>query len=241
MRELSKDVLLGTGIGIGYFVIVLIQYILLTPVLARLNGKRTHIILMATLFACGLLVTYVARAGHPNSRWAQYPFYCLSFIVWYPFYHLGVFAAKFGIVNSSVWRSRAWIFLLYFAFLAASVAEGIFLCGRGVALGVSQLKATSLLTSVALFLLLLCYHRTGPGRLFSNHFLQLLGKSSYMIYLMHLLVLHSVENLFTKIAMIHDHESIFALSSFLFTLVLCGIAAAFVRKLPRRFGNLLGA
>lgn len=242
IRELSKDVMLGTGIGIGYFVIVLIQYILLTPFLARLSDKRTHIVLMAILFACGLLVTYVARVGHPNSKLAQFPFYCLSFVVWYPFYHLGLFAAKFGIADSSsLWRSRAWIFLLYFVSLAASMAEGIFFCGRGVSLGESQLKATSLLTSLALFLLLLCYHRSGPGRILSNRSIQLLGKSSFMIYLMHLLVLHRSEILLCRIAVIHQHESLYMLSSLLLTLLLCGIAASLAAKLPPNFGKLLGA
>ena len=39
MKELSKDLLLGTGIGIGYFVIVLAQFVLVTPVLAKLNDS----------------------------------------------------------------------------------------------------------------------------------------------------------------------------------------------------------
>lgn len=243
MKELSKDLLLGTGIGIGYFVIVLVQFVLVTPVLAKLNDRRLHIILMTALFGCGLLVTYVARVGYPHSELAQFPFYCLSFVVWYPFYHFGLFAAKFEIAEKNgLRRSRTWVFLLYVFFLAASVAEGIYLCRRSYySLGVSQLKATSLLASSALFVLLLAYHRVTPGAISTNRTIQLLGKSSYMIYLMHLLVLHRVAILLKEFPLIYVHPFRYALSSFAFTSIVCVLAAVLVNNLHPRVGRLLGA
>lgn len=243
IKELSKDLLLGTGIGVGYFVIVLIQFVLLTPVLARLDDKRMHIILMAALFACGLLVTYEARVGYPHSAFSEFPFYCLSFVVWYPFYHFGLFVAKFRIVDKTILRrSTAWGYVLYFLFLIASVAEGIFFCRRGdYSLGTSQLKATSLLASFAMFLLLLAYHRVRLGPILANPTLQLLGRSSYLVYLAHLLILHTVDVLLRKVSLIYVHPFRYAFSGFALTSVLCVLAVVLINNLHPRIGKFLGA
>lgn len=242
IRELSEDLLLGTGIGIGYFVIVLIQFILLTPVLAKLNDMRMHIIVMTVLFTFGMLVIYVGRLAYPQSAFARFPFYCLSFIVWYPFYHLGLFAAKFHIVDKGGFRSSTtWMFLLYVLFVAASFAEGIFLCRRGYSLGVSQLKATSLFASLILFLLLLAHQRVPLSPLLKKHYIQSLGRNSYMVYLMHLLVLQGIEAILKKSSLTYSHLLLSALCSFALTSILCVLLAGFVKRLHPLIARPLGA
>jgi peptidoglycan/LPS O-acetylase OafA/YrhL len=197
---------------------------------------------MSALFGCGLLVTYVERIEHPFGEFAHFPFYCLSFVVWYPFYHLGLFAAKFKVADESGFcRSKTWMFLLYFLFVAGSCIEGVFLSRRGYSLGQSQLKATSLLASLALFFLILAYRRMTPGFFFGNRFVQLLGRSSYLIYLMHMLVFREIEMVLKGHASIYAHHLRYSLVSFSLTLIISVLFAGLIETASPSIRKLLGA
>lgn len=72
LKKIILDIVLGQGIGIGYFIIVLAQMILLTPFIARLQSIRIHfaVILLGTL--AGLSLTYAIRFGEFSRRLATF-------------------------------------------------------------------------------------------------------------------------------------------------------------------------
>jgi len=241
VRDLFKDVLLGTGIYIGYFVIVLVQFILITPILAHLNSRRMHIVLMLVLFACSLMLIYILRVGYSQNWMAKYPYVSLPCLLWYPFYHLGLFLAKYDVIGSDVLRRFSSRFLgLYFFFLVASMAEGYFFTRSGYALGMSQLKATSLLAGLFLVLFLFSSYRRDFDQIFQKDWIQFLGHHSYVIYLTHLLFLPRIQSILYKIPFFEANRLLNVLPSSVFTLVLCVILIRLIQKILPNSNGLLG-
>lgn len=173
----------GTGMTIGYFVVVLCQYIVLTPLLVRLSDRAQFgLIVLGTIF--GLTWTYYARL-YGEGRWAEFPYYALPFFAWAPFYQLGLFMS----VRSSPQTTTSVVVLL--GGLALSVVEALYWLHFGLeSLAASQIRFSSYLFSVGIFL---------TGFAFSNRHasasgaLVWLGNRTYPIFLGHLLVLWPVQ------------------------------------------------
>jgi fucose 4-O-acetylase-like acetyltransferase len=177
---LLADFLGGRGIGgIGYFVIVLTQMVLLMPLIGRIGSVRGHVAVMALLTPVGLALTY-GLAG----RWA-FPWSALPFVVWYPCYHFGYLMGRFPAVAPGP-RLRPALLAVALAMVAAAIIEAILLMNYSLALAVSQKKATSLAFSLALFALLLALRGAWSPR---PGLLTFAGRNSYFIYLFHLLPL----------------------------------------------------
>ena len=191
--ELFKDFAFGTGIGIGYYVIVLLQYVLLVPVLARLHGKAVNVVVMLVISLVGLSVSYTLQNTYANASWARFPYYCIPFFLWAPFFHLGFWAAR----NADGVKPRSdglWLWLAIAAMLAA-VAEGFFWNSRNLyLLATSQIKATSFLAAVFVTLHVIATRtQLHHGSVASG--LAWLGRSSYLIYLSHMIFLPKVTSL----------------------------------------------
>ena len=129
---LLADFLGGRGIGgIGYFVIVLTQMILLMPFIARIGSVRGHVAVMALLTPVGLALTYGL-----SGRW-EFPWSALPFIVWYPCYHLGYLMGRFPDAAPGP-RLRPALLVAAVAMFAAAIVEAVLLQDYSLALAVSQ-------------------------------------------------------------------------------------------------------
>lgn len=177
----------GTGLGIGYYVIVLCQMVILTPLLWRIRSFAAHAAIILGMTILGLSFTYGMHFGAPESLFARFPASGLPFFVWYPFYHIGFLAGR-GRWEETQWlRKRAKALLIFWLGLViVSIGEGIWLSSQGLdGLAVSQTKVSSIFGSIFLFLSLLAlfhkYKNAGP-----NAFAWL-GRNSYFFYLFHLL------------------------------------------------------
>jgi surface polysaccharide O-acyltransferase-like enzyme len=194
--ELLKDFMLGSGIGVGYFVVVLVQYVLITPLIQRIKDDQHHFLVMVIGFATAMLATYHLRINQPESELSQFPVNAVLFLTWYPFFHLGVYAAQKDLVsNSTLSRLKYPLLATYVALVAASTIEALVLSKFGLySFGQSQIKVTSFLASVSLFLLIVSFYQThrlqthlGP--------LAWIGRNSYAIFLTHLLFLRVAQYL----------------------------------------------
>lgn len=178
-KDIVAGLILGTGIGVGYFVIVLLQFVIITPILGKIKSNKMHIITMSSLFLLGLTYTYI-NAILFNSKLATFPYSAIPFFVWYPFYHMGFYLAK---KSTDIYFSAKTCLILAFFMLIASLLEGkILLYFVGYAFAVSQIKITSLL-----FSLFICLSAVKIKEKHNNKLLQKLGINSYGIYLYHMI------------------------------------------------------
>ncbi|CAN7213922.1 acyltransferase [Phyllobacterium sp. LjRoot231] len=192
----------GAGTGIGYFVIVLCQFIILTPLLARIRNERTHLLLMTGTALIGLTYSYVVRFIPDSGPFGQFPAYALPFFVWCPFYQMGFYLARFPKRAEALARHTPVLAMAAGLFLCLSIAEGFWLGELGeVSFGASQIKLTSFGFSAALFAWLVARAQrlTLRDRLFAW-----LGRNSYPIYLMHMLVLRTFNRLLVRLPALHD-------------------------------------
>ena len=99
--EFVRQLVLGTGIGIGYFVIVLSCLTALHPLFARMT--RVAALGVATaLTVASMLAMYWARFWSPDAFFIQYQYSALMFTVWIVFFYLG-FAVRGGGGGTSSW------------------------------------------------------------------------------------------------------------------------------------------
>lgn len=187
-----KGYVFGTGIGIGYFVIVLCQFTLLTPLLLSLKSLTTHWIVIISISLAGIAYTYYFQTIEPSTRLSGFPAHALPFFVWYPFYHLGLVAG---------WRRdasriplRIIIGAVLLAFAAGLLESKYWLATIGGSFPFSQLKVSNFLYSGALFALAI---RLADAQtlLHKGGVLTWLGRNSYAIYLIHMLFLPSILSL----------------------------------------------
>jgi fucose 4-O-acetylase-like acetyltransferase len=235
-----RHLVTGTGVIIGYFVVVLSQMVVLTPLIDAIKSKYVQIAALILLTAAGLTFTYIVAVRYSGSTVARFPYYALPFVVWYPFYHLGFLAAKWQLADRI--GSRKWnlIFLACWAAgIAASLIEAFWLVDQGLtAFAGSQIKATSIAASLALFLLFLSSSRSAS----LNHegVVSQLGKDSFFIYFLHLLAFSGAETALGKLDYVVNHQVLYVALLVLLALGACIMAAQIARAvLPPRWRLLL--
>lgn len=231
---LLRDFILGSGIGVGFFVIVLLQFILLTPLIWKIKTVQTHIAIMITLSILGLSATYVLRI-------LGFPYYEMLFLFWYPFFHFGVFTSMFK-RDMELWLNKIRKFipsLLIICFTLALI-EGFFWSSHGLlSIGKSQIKISSFLLSFILFLAILSFKE-----IFSRVdrvVIAWLGRASFIIYLSHMLVLDRVRDALKQIDILFQLQPIFILLLCLFTIIICALLILSIEHTPaRRVKKYLG-
>jgi len=236
---LVRVCILGGGIAAGYFVIVLLQFILLTPLIWKIKTAQTHIAIMITFSILGLSATYVLRI-------LGSPYYFILFIFWYPFFHFGVFTSMFK-RDMEIWlhKIRKFIPGLLIICFALALIEGFFWSSHGfVSIGKSQLKISSFLFSFILFLAILSFKE-----IFSRAdrvVIAWLGRASFIIYLSHMLVLNRVRHVlisfsFKQINMLFQLQPVFILLVSLCTVIVCALLILSIEHTPvRRVKKYLG-
>jgi peptidoglycan/LPS O-acetylase OafA/YrhL len=230
--NLLCDFMLGAGIGPGYFIIVLLQFILLTPLIWKIKSVKAHIILMVTLSLVGLFVTYVLRLFFAERAFSQFPFNGIIFIFWYPFFHFGVFASMFKReMEDGLYRIKKFIPYLLILCLIMSLAEGFVWSFNGfISIGTSQIKISSFAFSFSLFLYLMTFEKSVFCA--SKGVFSWLGHVSYIIYLSHMLVLKFVYPVFAKCDGLFQVQPLFVFSVSFCTLALCALLILSIEHTP---------
>jgi surface polysaccharide O-acyltransferase-like enzyme len=222
---LAKDILLGSGIGIGYYVIVLIQCIAITPLLAHLKEDRHHIGVMISVTVVALAFRYFVALEHPDSLFAEMPYYALLFTAWYPFYHLGFWIRR---ATRPLSIRRSTLGGLAALFLLMSLAEGLILGSSGLPVfGTSQIKASSFLMSASLCALVLV--SSGP-RTKGVRLLAYMGRQSYFVYLSHVAVLSVFSSALQRSSMLYSRQPLFAAALWTMTVIACGLSPLVVQR-----------
>lgn len=228
-----KNLLLGTGIGIGYFVVVLLQFSFLTPIYNRIAKLKTHVwvIIIGTMFGC--LYNYHFSALHPDLIPSKFPFNGLLFFSWYPFYHLGYVISRYKNTTEipALKNNKILLFALAIA-VVLSIIEGFFWAHKNnYSFSISQLKISSFSFSLILITLIIknknnlaCFHHPS--------FLSWLGSYSYCIYLTHMIFLQETQKYLKAFIGFFNFQPAFIIGSSIITISLCFLLIKLVEKVP---------
>ena len=237
--EISKDLLLGTGIEFGYFIIVLIQFILITPIIINIRNDSSHLACMIIISAIGITVTYLLNLKYFNTEFSQFPFYVLPFYAWYPFYHLGVWVNKKGLIERNLPLDLTIKFLLfYLLFLLLSFLEAVILSQHGLySFALSEIKVSSFFCSLFLCLSIVALYAkyTDPG------LISWFGKYYYSIYLMHMLFLDFSENIIKQNYIgLYNSQPLTIFLEIILVIIACSAIIALINKfLPKSLSAII--
>lgn len=235
LKKIVLDIALGQGIGIGYFIIVLAQMILLTPFIAHLQSARMHlgVIFLGTL--AGLSLTYAIQFSGFSPKLATFPYFAIPFIVWYPFYHLGFLAAR---GQATVLKASHWVYCAaWLACIGLGLLEAWWLVSVGLPVfASSQLKASSILGS----LLLLFWWRSRDDDPVQLEWLADLGRRSFFIYFSHLLAFGAITTALDGIPYLSERQALYILILLVSAITACSIAAKFLGLFSRQVQSLIG-
>lgn len=223
--SLFKDVVLGLLFGramsVGYFIIVMTQFVILTPLIMKIQKKETHILIMILLSIIGLAYTYFTKLAidsKPFSMLATFPYSSIMFFVWYPFYHFGYVLSKY---QPKIKFSN----LLLILSIALSMIEAYALNKHGDnSFATSQIKVSSFIFSLCVCLYIYKIRNID----IKKPWLKWLGINSFGIYLIHILFIKIATYIFSaKIGGSYPILTILILTSIS---VMCSSATVFIIK-----------
>lgn len=189
IEELLIDISTGNSIVVGYFVIVLLQYTLISPLLNSIKSNKKHVAILLFATLLGLVYTYIIQIFYPNSDISKFPYYSLPFIVWYPFFHMGLLIHK----TKPLINNKTSVFFAILGFVA-SISEGYLLYNNiNYSFAVSQIKLTSILFSISICLLI----SANIDKKINDGLITKIGGISYGIYLSHVLIMMILSKLFS--------------------------------------------
>lgn len=172
-------ILLGLYSGPLYYILVLLQLIILLPFLIKVIEKRNifskSLYLITPFYLC-LLYWYTIKFGkNPGTGL----FYATLFPAWFIFYYLGVWLKIRG--NKIIFNKKSSIIMISLALLLSMVESDI-LVKMNSTMYISQIKLSSFLYSISLISLFLNFQNTYSKRF---KILEYLGENSYGIYFVH--------------------------------------------------------
>ncbi len=170
--------LTGSALGPYYYIIVIVQYYLLLPLLQKINNRLGFIISIAinSLF---FILLYLCRFK-TNANIPLF-FYGGVFPSWIVFFQGGLFLGKYGIKKID---KKYAISLIIITLLLCFVEANIWLYETSnISYAISQSKFSSFLFSWSVIYFLISY------RFSINNVLLQIGKYSFGIYLIHIIIM----------------------------------------------------
>ena len=182
---LVKNLITAKSAAIMYYILVYIQFVLLTPLLGKLAKSKYRylgwfVAPIATLF----FKYYGLLTGYEYNEYVSL-FWSNACLGWFTYYYLGLLLGNKIIKPNYSLKLLVW---LYFVSILLQMLEGYgwFLLGNGN-YG-TQLKFTSFITST-IFLLIVYNILNKPNIDINSRFLRSLGDYSFGIYLCHIMII----------------------------------------------------
>lgn len=222
VADLPEMLATGTVISVGYYVIVMLQIAVLSPVLERLSSNALKLAIPVSIVA-SVTFTYGIRTIGFDGVWSQFPYNALPFFLWLPFYLAGLAFGRSGPALSS----SNWPLLLVMGLVsaAASVAEAFVWIPGAADLAISQLKLSSMITSLCVCAIAIALARTWTLVSGWRRMLSWLGARSFYFYLSHMLVLGVVQAGLRRIPGMEAMQPAFVSATVIITITLCAAGA----------------
>ncbi len=192
LSVLGNNLLLGDAAIHLYYILVYVQFVLLTPLMGRLAQSRYHWLgwLIAPVTCLFFRYSWLLPGYHPGVMVAHISLlWENSFVAWFTFYYLGlllgnrIMEKRYSLKGLTLW---------YVLSLVLQMAESYGWQQAGIMKFATQLKLTSLLSS-SLFLLIVYTVLQGKARAVNCRLMVMLGDYSFGIYLSHILIMKLLE------------------------------------------------
>jgi fucose 4-O-acetylase-like acetyltransferase len=227
-KALIKSLVFGTGVGIGYFIVVLCCLTVLHPWISPVKkGWKPWVYAWASSLVT-LVIEYYIRLRYPNSMAAAFPYTALPFTLWIGFYWSGYLLKKDTLYDDRPTLTRRFAVGLILIGLALSFIEAYILTSLGATFAGSQIRLSSFF--YAFTIILAVFH--SPIGNYSNPSLAWFGERSMTIYLSHLLLIPIADRLLKKIVpMLWQVQILYiplatAVVAFLFVIIYSGLNSA---------------
>lgn len=229
-KRFITGLLLGNSSAQMYYLLVYAQMVILTPFLYRALQKRWAWILWL-ITPVTLLIKEILAFNDTSIRGIG-----SFFGSWLIFYLLGLQWRKIRDLIDSIWL----IFVCYTVTLAIQIILTFVWSMQGFDSATSQLKLSSMLTSICFICMVMQVNKTAKTRLAHIKILTLLGDCSWGIYLCHIAILIFVDLGLTAIG-INTKDAIGSLIIWLITLSLSTMTIHLCQiLLPQHAQNWIG-
>lgn len=230
VQQIIFKLLTGTAISPYFFIILIAQLYVITPLLHYVNRKPYGLILVLIVNVISLLLRYLSKL-HFNYWFPSIsPFYS-----WIIFYEIGLLVGRSDNKIFAAKKVRFFILPALLVSLLASELEGMILLLKYNILdfAVSAVKYSSFLYSICIIIAFLHLRKHLSQR---PEFLVTIGNYSFGIYLIHIPVLHQVANLVQKSSTIYSFQPLYQFIVVLITISICFVLIRITRELfPKSF------
>lgn len=241
IQEILFKLLTGRATGPYYFIILIVQFYMLTPILQRINKNPHGFILILFINFISLSFSYITRL-YFGSFFSSLSVYAMPFYTWIIFYEFGILYRNFDRYEISKQIATLIAISIVFALIISFFEAKIILIKYdNLAFAISTVKFSSFLYS-GCFITGFLYIRQKVSK-WSNLIVSL-GNYSFGIYLMHIPVLLIVQ-LFLKETFFKEGIYYFTQPIFQFTCVSTTVIICYVfiftskRILPSVIHNTL--
>ena len=229
-----KKLVLGQAEGPYFFIVMLLQFYVLTPLFVYLSKKTYGLKLVVGCHAAFTIFLYVLRLVYFKDL--SFAIVKLPFLTWLSFFFLGVYyRGKPGMLGKIKTSMIAALVVLLFA---SSVLESaVLLRFDYFELAISDVKITTFLYAASvLFLLTRLRHLNWP------RILVVMGDYAFGIFFIHGIILRQFASRLGAISVLHECQPVFQLAVSLLTVGVCCVVIFTARKvLPGRIaGRLFG-
>ncbi len=213
-----------------YFIIVIAQLYILTPLLQHLNHRPYGFVPVLILNILTLCALYFFRLHGITALHDSYYTVHDPFFSWVIFYQFGLFVGTRDNEISIPQNMYRTVLLSVLASLAVSDWEALFISSKfdNWQLAICGLKYSSFVYSSCVILGFLVLRRclkTWP------RFLVILGDYSFGIYLVHIIILRGLVHVLQNVRLLHSFEPLYEFVVVSMTLLICCGVIAVSRKL----------
>lgn len=228
--QIIFKLLTGRVISIYYFIMVISQLYIITPIFQYINRKRYGLILVLILNGISLLSAYLGRVYFHYWIPVSYAFYS-----WIIFYEIGLLT---GSSDNNIFTTKKVQFFILPAILVSLLISGLeasVLLSRcdNSYFAIAPVKFSSFLYCICIIIAFLHIKRYLSHR---PKFLAALGYYSFGIYLIHAPILYKVISFVRKSSDIYSFQLLYQFIVIVVTISICFVLISAARKLlPESF------
>ena len=225
VQQIIFKLLTGRASTVYFFVVVIAQLYIITPLLQYINSKRYGLILVLILNVIGLLSAYLSRLYF--NYWIPVS---SAFYSWIIFYEIGLLIGNRDNNISPPKNMRPFILPAILISLLISAMEAMILLSRydAVYFAIAPVKYSSFLYSACIILGFLFVRERLS---YWPRFLVTLGNYSFGIYLIHVLVIGKVVSVVQKNNVVYSFQPLYQFTVVLITISMCFVLISITRKL----------